>query len=272
MSCQIKNQRQKAAKMHSTNLVLALALTMTTITTAAPLTNSTQTMHPLFTAVSPIPASRVTGVANATAGRFPHLAPDYEHTYNSNHSRKPDHADNSTTEIKEHIPEGKGSDGLSMSDSSPYPGINASSSQHPHADQAHNHTGYHCNHTSHHNFTATDGAYDEISKSKMLNTSADSSHYETGNRCAHPSHRNRTTSRQGKDKRSVVAELDETDCLGADRKDGKDVRAKMDKAGPGTGLGAEKSKRDARDQDMKIAYEDIAREMEISDARIAGGM
>ena len=252
--------------MHSTNFLVALVFTLIATTTAAPLTNSIPSKQPLFTAVSPIPVSRATGVANATAGRFPRLAPDCEDNYNSNHSRKTDHADNSTAEIKGHAAEHQGSDVPSMSDSSPSPGFNASSSQHPHADQAHNQTGYHCNHTSHHNSTATDGAYDQISKSKMLNTSADSSHYDTGNRCAHPSHRNRTSSKQSNDKRSVAAELDEMVCLGADCKDGKT------KAGRWTGSGAEKSKGVTRGQDMKIAYEDMAREMEMSDARIAGGM
>ena len=247
--------------MHSTNFLLALGFTMTITTTAAPLTNPMPRMHPIFTVVSALPEIRVTGVANATAGRFPNGTPDHQYSHHSDHKTTTDHADKSSAEIKGDITEGKSYDAPSISNPSPYPRLNARSHQDPHADQAHNHT------SDQDQAAATDGAYDQISKPRMLNTSADSSHYDTGHRCAHPSHRNPPG--HSNDKRWVVPEVDVTVCSGTECTDWKGVRAKMDPVGALTGKEAKKSRRIATGQDMESTYADVAREM--SGARIAGG-
>ncbi len=260
--------------MHSATLLVTVGFTMGVITSAAPLTDPTPTMHPLFQVVSRIPVSTATGVANATTGKPSNHkhTPDCEHKSNANHTATTDDAHKSSTEVTGHDGERQSHEATSTENLSPYPGVNASAYAHPHAVQAHNHTGYNCNHTSQRKpTTASDGAYAQISTPGMLNTSADSSDTHPGHRCAHPSQLSRTTAGRSYDKKSVVpeVEVEERVCLAGDCKDSTVVTANLDGAGELTGIEAKNSKRIAS-RDTDFTYEDIARQM--SGARVAGGM
>ena len=261
--------------MHFSKLLLALGITLAVTTKAVPVLSPTPTLHPLFTVVSRIPEGTASGVANATAGKF-HThqhTPDCEHNFNGDrHSTTNNHTHNSTTEDKGHVTEGEGHDAESIGNPSPYPDFDTSPYAPPGSAQAHNHTGYHCGHPSHHNMTATDATYDEPSHPEKVNASTDSSHTHSGDRCAHPSHRNGTSrASHDYDKRSVVREVDVTVCLGADCKATEHITAKVDDSDRLTGVTAKNSNNGViRRQDTGLSYEDLVRQM--SGARIAGGV
>lgn len=257
--------------MHPTILLLALGFTLAT-TNAAPLSNATPILHPLFTVVSGIPARTASGEANATAGKFPHHKhnPECEHNYNVTHNSMTDPAHNSTTEGNSHATEGKDHSAQPMDHISPHPSFNASSYARPHAVQAHNHPGCYRSHPPSSNTTATDAACDKTASSEKVNASADSLHAHSGYRCAHPSHRNGTTTRDhGYDKRSV-GEIDVTVCLGADCKRPELATAKVSDVGKLTEIEAKNSKGIVRREDTASSYKDVAEQM--SGARIAGGV
>ena len=263
--------------MHASKLLLALGITLAAPTKAVPVLSPTPTLAPLFTVVSRIPEGTASGVANATAGKFPthQHTPDCEHNLSGNRSStSPIKVDthNSTTEDKGHVREGEGNDAESTGHPSPYPDIGSSSCAPPNSAQAHNHTGYHCAYPSHHNRTATDATYDQATYPEKVNASRNSSHTHTGNRCAHPSHHNGTrTARHDYDERSMVPEVNVTVCLGAECKATELVTAKVDDSGRLTGIRAQNGNNGVvRRQDTDLSYEDIARQM--SGARIAGGV
>ena len=230
-------------------------------------------MHPLFTVVSRVHASTATGVANLTAGESPSHkhTPDCERKYNADHNVT-SHLHNLTTQSKGHAMEEGQEAAKAMGNPSPYPRFNASAYNHPHADQAHNHTGDYCNHPSHHNETATDATYDKMIHPRMLQANAKSSHNHTGDYCTHPSHHSSTTSTTANsyDKKSVSPGVDVTVCLGADCSDSKVVTANLNSAGELTGVDAQNGRRVVRRQDTEVWYEDVARQM--SGAEIAGGI
>ena len=259
--------------MHSSKSLLALSIILAATTNAVPVLSPTATLHPLFTVVSRIPESTASGVANATAGKFPthQHTPDCEHNLNGNRSNRTKDAHNSNTEDKGHVTEGEGHDAESIGNPSPYPDFVASSYAPPHSAQAHNQTGYHCDHPSHHNMTATDATYDQPTYPEKVNASTDSSRTHTGDRCAHPSHRNGTSrASHHYDKRSTVPEVDVTVCLGTDCKAKKLVTAKVDDSGRLTGITAKNNNNGVvRRQDTGLSYEDLVRQT--SGARIAGG-
>lgn len=258
--------------MHPTILLLALGFTLATIN-AAPLSDVTPTLHPLFTVVSGIPARTASGVVNATAGKFPphKYSPECEQKYSVNHNSTTDPAHISTTEGNSHATEGKGHSAQPMDHASPHPSLNASSYVRPHAVQVHNHPGCYRSHPPSSNTTATDAACDKTAYSEKINASADSLHTHSGYRCAHPSHRNRTTITRDHDydKRSV-GEIDVTVCFGADCKRPELVTAKVNDVGKLTEIEAKNSQGKVRREDTAFSYEDVARQM--SGARIAGGV
>ena len=257
--------------MHPTSLLLALGFALAT-GNAAPLSNPTPTMHPLFTVVSRIPESTASEVANATAGKSPNHkhTPDCKHNSNVNHNSTANPAQNSTTEDKSHAMEGEDLGSQSLGDPSPYPGFNASSHDRPHTVQAHNHTGCYRKDPCHSNSTATDAVYEKTAYSEKVKASGDSLHTHTGYRCAHPSHRNGTTTGDNSyDKRSVSG-IDVTVCLGAACKDSELVTAKVNDAGKLTEIETKNSKRIVRREDRAFSYEDLTRQM--SGAHIAGGL
>ena len=260
--------------MHASRLLLALGITLAATTNAVPVMSPTPTQPPLFTVVSRIPESTASGVGNATAGKIPthQHTPDCEHNLNGNHDSRTNDTHNSTTGDKGHVTEGEGHDAESTGHPSPYGDFDASSYAPPHSAQAHNQTGYHCDHPSHHNRTATDATYDQPTYPEKVNASEDSSHTHTGDRCAHPSHRNGTSrASDDYDKRSMVPEVDVTVCLGAGCEATELVRAKVDDSGRPSGIGAKNSNNGVvRRQDTGLSYEDFARQM--SGAGIAGGM
>ena len=266
--------------MHASKLLLALGITLTAPTNAVPVLNPTPTLQPLFTVVSRIPESTASGVDIATAGKFPahQHTPDCEHHLNGNRNSTTKYAHNSTAEDKGHGTEGQGHDAESIGHPSPYPDFDASSYAPPSSAQAHKHTGYHCDHPSHHNRTATDATYEQPTYPEKVNASGDLSHTHTGDRCAHPSHRNGTrTANHDYDTRSMVAVVDGTVCLGEDCKarelehELELVGAKVDDSGRLNGTRAKNSDKGMiRRQDTGLSYEDLARQM--SGARIAGGV
>ena len=228
-------------------------------------------MHPLFTVVSRIPASTPSGVANATAGKLPNHehSPDCEHSYNAIHNSTTERAHNSITEDKGHATEHD--DDESKGYPSPYPGFNASSYAHPHADQAHNHTGCYRDASSHPNTTATDVVYDKTAQPDMDTAGAESLRTHPGNGCADPLHRNgSSTVGHSYDKKSVGPEVNVTVCLEKDCKDSELVTAKVNEAGKLLDIEAKSSKGMVRREDTGFSYEDFARQM--SGARIAGGL
>ena len=266
-------QHSRPPTMHSTNVLLAFGFTMAATTSAAPLSNPTPTIHPLFTVVSRIPASTPSGVANATAAKLPNHehSPDCEHSYNANHNSTNERAHASTAEDKDDATEGQGHDDESKGYPSPYPGFNASSYAHPHAVKAHNHTGCYRNASSHHNTKATDAVYDKTAQADMADAGAESLRAHPGNGCAHPSHRNgNSTVGHSYDKKSVGPEVNVTVCMGRDCKDSELVSAKVNEAGKLVGMEAKSSKGMVRREDTGFSYEDFARQM--SGARIAGGV
>ena len=259
--------------MRSTNLLLALGLTLVTTSSAAPLLDPTPTKHPLFTVVSRIPASMATGVANGTAGKSANHkhTPDCEHNYHVNHNSTTGHTANSTAEVKEDVREHKSHDANSTGDPSPHRGFNAGSFAPPHAIQAHNHTDYSCTHPSHEQMTDTNAGSDEMGQQDKMNGNSNSPHTHTGYRCADASHRDGTSrAGHGYDKKSVVPEVDVTVCLGADCKESELVRAKLDSAGQLLGIEAKNSTGKIRRRDREFSYEDVARQM--SGAQMAGGV
>ena len=260
--------------MHSSELLLTLGITLAAITLAVPVLSPTPTLHPLFTVVSRIPEGTASGVANATAGKFPthQHTPDCEHHLNGDRNSTAKHAHNSTTEDKGHVMKGEGHDAETIGNPSPYPDFDASSYAPPKSAQAHNHTGYPCDHPSHHNMTAPDATYDQPTHPEKVNASTDSSRTHNGDRCAHPSYRNGTsTASDDHEKRSMVPEVDVTVCVGADCKATEHITATMDDSGRLTGIKAKNNKTGVvRRQDTGLSYEDFARQM--SGARIAGGV
>lgn len=247
--------------MYPTTFVIAIGFTLAVLSSAAPVSERAPARRSLFTPVCcQENASNNTGVANVTVGGFPDHKhnPDCEHEYNT---------------TKGHATEGNDHATKTMGNSSPYQRFNASAYVHPHAIQAHNHTGDHCSHPSHHNTTTTDATYDNQIHSKLLNASADSSHTHTGSHCPYPSHHNgSTTTGHSYDKKSVIPRVDITVCMGADCKDSTSVTANVNEAGEVTGVDARKSKskRMGEGQDREISYEDVARQM--SRGGIAGGV
>ncbi|KAF6226785.1 hypothetical protein HO173_012289 [Letharia columbiana] len=258
--------------MHSATLILALGFTLASTTSAAPLSG------PLFTAVSRVPASTATGAANVTAGEFPkhQHTPDCKHNYNAAKHNVTDH--NKTTEATGHATEGTDDERATraVGNPSPYPSrFNASGYAHPHAVQAHNHTGDYCDHPTHHhhhhhhNTSTTDATYDKLIHSpKTMNASANPSR---------PNNGSTTTTTAGPrrpDKRSVpmTPRVDVTVCLGAECRDTAVVTADVDGAGELTGVvvGAKDGGRLGRRQEMDFSYEEVARQM--SGAGIAGGV
>lgn len=258
--------------MRSTTF-LALGFTLAATTSAAPMSQLTPTMGPLFTVVSRVPASTATEVANVTAGGLPKHkhTPDCEPDYSEKHNLTTHDVHSSTTEAKGDASEAKYLAAKAMGNTSSYLGFNASAYAYPHSVQSHNHTGEYCNHHSQHNNTATGATYDKIIHPRMLNASAPSSPNHTGYRSAHPSHHNGTTTAgQSYEKKSLISRVDVTVCLGADCTDSKVVTANMNSAGELTDVDTKESKRVVKRQDTEITYEDVAKQM--SGARIAGGM
>lgn len=201
--------------MHSTTLFLSLGFNLALTTSAAPLSQLTPTMGPLFTVVSSVPASTATGVANASPGELPkhRHTPVCEHDHSRKYNLTTNNAHNSTAGTKGLASEAEERAAKAMGDSSSYPGSNASAYAYPHSAQSHNHTGDYCNHSSHGNTTATGATYDNIIHPRILTASGPSSPNHTGCRCAHPSHHN-GTSANGEhkcgDKNPTVSSPDET--------------------------------------------------------------
>ena len=257
---------------------MALGFALAGTTNAVPLSNPTPTLHPLFTVVSRIPVSTASGVANATAGKFPSHkhTPDCEHNYNGKSNRTTDDGahKSTTTEGKGHVTGGEYHDSESKGNPSLYPDLDATSLPPPpsgQAPQAHKHSGYNRDHPSHNNMTATDAAYLQPAYPVKINASADPSHTHTGDRCAHPSHHNGTnTTSDSHVKRSVVSEVDVTVCLGADCKARDLVTAMVDDSGKLVGIKGKNSNGVLSREDKGMSYADLARQM--SGARIVGGV
>ena len=273
VSNRVKTSHTEPTTMHSSELLLALGFTLAATINAIPVLLPTPTLHPIFTVVSRTPTSTASGVANATAGKFPahKHTPDCEHNHNGNHNSTIDHGHHSTTEDKGHITEGADHDAESQGNPSPHPNFDASSYTPPNPGQAHNHTGHHCDHLSHYNNTATGAADDKPAYPEKVNASADSSHAHTGYRCAHPSHHNGTsTADPSYDKRSVVPEVDVTVCLGSNCEATELVTAQVDDTGKLVGMEAKNGNGVGKRQDMDLSFEEFVRQM--SGARIAGGV
>ena len=287
--------------MHCNTLIITFGLTFAARTYAAPLSELVPDMRPLFTVVSRAPANTATGMANVTAGKVPDHkhSPNCEHSYNATHTTISHDAQNMTSGTKGPT-EGDGHAAKVLGNPSPYPDFNASAYSHPHAVLAHNHTGDHCNHPSHHNTTTTDATYDKIIHPRMLNESTGSLHNHTKCHCAHPSHLYNGThphhaheyngthntghdscthaphhngtgvAEHSHEKDTLVPRADVTVRLGADCKATEVVTADLSSAGELEGVHAKDGKRRAKRQDTEISYQDVARQM--SGATIAGGI
>ena len=286
--------------MHSSTIFLALGFTLAATTSAAPLSQLTPTMGPLFTVVSRVPASTATEVADVTASGLPKHkhTPKCEPNSSAKHNPTTQDAHNSTTEAESDASGAKDHAVKAMGNTSSCLVFNASAYAYPHSVPSHNHTGEYCDHPSHHNTTATSATYDKIIHPRILNASALSSHNQTGYRSTHASYDKDTSANYGHkcaDKKPMVASLDETHnhngttragqsdgkklviprvdvtvCLGADCTDSKVVTADINSAGELTGVDTKDGKRAVKRQDTETTYEDIVRQM--SGARIAGSM